>query len=67
MNALGLRHAAAFGAESDVREWSARVALNPARIPSGADRSAAVEDAVARIGEHADAAAARLSELAAAG
>lgn len=67
MNALGTRNAASFGAEPDIREWAARVALNPARIPPGHDGSAALDDAVARIGAHAGPAATRLAELAAAG
>ena len=33
MNVLGLRNSRAFGAEPDIRDWSHRVALNPARIP----------------------------------
>lgn len=67
MNVLGLRNAASFGAEPDIREWSAGVPLNPARIPPDHDRSAALDDAVARIGAHSGPAVARLAELAAAG
>ncbi|KQT89410.1 pyridine nucleotide-disulfide oxidoreductase [Marmoricola sp. Leaf446] len=33
MNVLGTRSAASFGAEPDVKAWSDRVALNPARVP----------------------------------
>ncbi|MDF1605323.1 NAD(P)-binding protein [Nocardioides sp. YIM 152315] len=67
MNLLGLRNAAAFGAEPDIREWSAATALNPARIPPGHDGSAALDDAITRIGAHSGPAVARLAELAAVG
>ena len=33
MNVLGMRNSAAFGAEPDIKEWSDRIALNPARVP----------------------------------
>ena len=33
MNVLGTRSSASFGAEPDIKEWTDRVALNPARVP----------------------------------
>ena len=33
MQVLGGKASLAFGAEPDIKEWSDRVALNPARVP----------------------------------
>ncbi len=33
MNVLGMRNAAAFGAQPDVADFASKVALNPARVP----------------------------------
>ena len=33
MNVLGMRNSTSFGSEPDIKAWSDRVALNPARIP----------------------------------
>jgi hypothetical protein len=63
MNVLGFRAAAAFGAEPDIRAWSDRVALNPARIPPDTVRTPAFEDAVERLGRHTAPGIARLAEL----
>lgn len=49
---IGTRSAMAFGAEPDIAEWSARVALNPARIPPGHPGSPALDDARARLREY---------------
>ena len=38
MNVLGTRAALSFSAEPDIKDWSDRVALNPARIPPGPSR-----------------------------
>jgi hypothetical protein len=65
MNVLGLRAAAAFSAEPDIKAWADGVALNPARIPPGTVRTPALEDAVERIGRHTASAVARLAELSA--
>ena len=49
MNVIGMRNSAAFGSEPDVKEWSDRVALNPARVPPEHTGSPAVGEAVARL------------------
>ena len=49
MNVIGMRNSAAFGSEPDVKEWSDRVALNPARVPPEHTGSPAVGGAVARL------------------
>ena len=36
MNVLGMRNSASFGSEPDIKAWSDRVALNPARVPRSA-------------------------------
>lgn len=64
MNARGLRSAASWGAEADIRAWAAGVAINPGRIPDDA-RSPALESAVARIAHHRDAAITNLARWAA--
>ncbi|MDO9457807.1 FAD/NAD(P)-binding protein [Nocardioides sp.] len=63
MNVLGMRASAAFGAEPDIREWSSRVALNPARVAPDHPASAALDDALARLGAHTGPGLARLVEL----
>jgi hypothetical protein len=64
MNVLGMRAAKAFGSAPDIKEWSDRVALNPSRIPPEHHGSAAVDDALARLGTHAEPGLARLAQLA---
>ncbi len=63
MNVLGVRSSASFGSEPDIKEWSDRVALNPARIPPGYGSSAALDDALGRLQAHLPAGVARLAEL----
>lgn len=63
MNVLGLRNSAAFGAEPDIKAWADGVALNPARIPPGHPRSAALDDAVARLAANVGPGMARLAQL----
>ena len=41
MSVLGAQDAMSFPADPDIKEWSDRVALNPARIPPGHPGSAA--------------------------
>ncbi|PKH37792.1 hypothetical protein SAMN05192575_101840 [Nocardioides alpinus] len=53
MNLLGTRNAQAFSAEPDIRAWADGVALNPARVPSGHPGSVALDEARARLAEHA--------------
>ena len=63
MIVLGSRNAAAYTAEPDIREWSADVALNPARTPPGYPRSQDLDDATERLARHGPAGLARLAEL----
>jgi len=64
MNVTGMRNAAAFGAEPDIKEWSDRVALNPARVPPEHPGSPALDDARARLQAHAGPGLERLAALA---
>jgi hypothetical protein len=63
MNVVGTRAAMSFSAEPDIKEWSDRVPLNPARIPPGHVGSAALDDARERLATHARPGLARLAEL----
>lgn len=63
MNVLGARASMAFGSEPDIKAWTDRVALNPARIPPGHPGSPALDDALGRLKAHMAAGVARLSEL----
>ena len=63
MNVLGARNAMSFSAEPDMKEWSDRVALNPARIPPGHPGSAALDDARERLATHLRPGLASLAEL----
>jgi hypothetical protein len=62
MNVLGARSSAAFGSEPDVKEWSNRVALNPARIPPGTS-SAELDAVLERLQAHTGPGVARLAQL----
>jgi hypothetical protein len=63
MNVLGTRATMSFSAEPDIKEWSDRVALNPARVPPGHPGSAALDDARERLAAHTRPGLARLTEL----
>jgi hypothetical protein len=63
MNVLGMRAAAAFGAEPDIAAWASRVALNPARVDPDHPGSAALDDARARLARWTGPGIARLAEL----
>jgi hypothetical protein len=63
MTVLGSRATASFSAEPDIKEWSSRVALNPARIPPGQAGSSELDHALERLAAHAPAGMARLAEL----
>ena len=63
MNVLGMQNSMSFGAEPDIRAWSDRVALNPARIPPEYGVSPELDDAVDRLQTHARAGIARLAQL----
>jgi hypothetical protein len=63
MNVLGTRAVMSFMSEPDIKEWSNRVALNPARIPPEHPGSAALDDARERLAAHVGPGLARLAEL----
>ena len=62
---VGMRNVGSFSVEPDIREWSNRVAVNPARVPPDRAREPAVAEAVARMRAATPAAVARLDELSA--
>ena len=63
MNVIGMRNAASFGAEPDIKAWTDGVALNPARVPPEHPGSPALDAARARIAEHTGPGLARLAAL----
>jgi hypothetical protein len=63
MNVLGMRATQSYMSEPDIKDWSNRVALNASRIPPDYPGSPALDDALARIGEHAGPGIARLAQL----
>ena len=63
MNVLGMRNAASFGSEPDIKAWSNRVALNPSRIPPEYGGSAELDDALDRLESYSGAGLARLARL----
>ncbi len=63
MNVVGMRNCAAFGSEPDIKDWSNRVALNPARIPPDHPASPALDDALARLQANAGPGIERLAQL----
>ena len=63
MNILGTRAAMSFGSEPDIKAWTDRVALNPARIPIEHAGSAALDDALNRLQTYVPPGLARLVEL----
>ena len=67
MNVLGLRNTASFSSEPDIKAWSDRVAINPARIPPDHPASPHLDEVVGRLQAHVGAGVARLAELGAAG
>ncbi len=65
MNVRGMRNAASFGAEPDIKAWTDRVPLNPARVPPEHPGSPELDDALARLQANVGPGLARLAELAA--
>ena len=63
MNVQGTRAAAAFSSEPDIKDWTNRVALNPARIPPGHPESGGLDDARERLATYTRPGIARLAEL----
>jgi putative NAD(P)-binding protein len=63
MNVLGMRSSMSFGSQPDIKAWSDRVALNPARIPPEHGRSPGLDDALDRLQTHVEDGLARLAQL----
>jgi hypothetical protein len=63
MNVRGVRNTAAFSTEPDIKQWTDRIAVNPARIPPELPSSAALDDAVGRLGRYLGPRVARLADL----
>ena len=63
MNVLGMRATASFGAEPDIKEWSDRVALNPARVPPDHPASPELDEVLDRLRAHVPAGVAQLERL----
>jgi len=63
MTVLGMRNAAAFGSEPDIKEWADRVPLNPARVPPEHGSSTRLDDVRARLQEQVTPGLDRLAEL----
>ena len=63
MNVLGTRASRSFGAEPDIKAWTDRVALNPARIPPSYGSSPELDEALDRLGTYSEAGLARLAQL----
>jgi len=64
MNVLGLRNAASFGSEPDIKSWSDGVALNPSRIPPEHGGSPELDDALGRLQTHVGPGLAQLARFA---
>ena len=63
MNVRGMRNAMSFGSEPDIKSWSNRVALNPARIPPEHQGSPELDDALDRLSTYSGPGLARLAQL----
>ena len=63
MTVLGTRAAMSFAAQPDIKAWSDKVALNPARIPPGHPASPELDDARERLAAHTAPGLARLADL----
>lgn len=63
MQVLGARAVAAFSSEPDIKAWSDRVLLNPARMPAEEASRPEVAAARERIARHATAGMKRLADL----
>jgi hypothetical protein len=63
MNVNGTKAVMSFMSEPDIKEWSSRVALNPARVAPDYPGSAALDDARERLAAHLGPGLARLAEL----
>jgi hypothetical protein len=64
MQARGILATTAFGAESDVSAWANTSMLNPSRMGPGQRDRPAVQQALARLADHAERGLTRIAELA---
>jgi hypothetical protein len=62
MNVLGMRASASFGSEPDIKAWTDRVALNPARVPPEHPGSPELDDVLERLQAHVPSGIARLAQ-----
>lgn len=63
MTVTGTHATMSFGSQPDIKEWADTVALNPARLPPAQDRSAELNDVLARLKTSTPPGLARLAEL----
>lgn len=63
MNVLGMRAAASFGAEPDIKAWADTIGLNPARVSPEHVGSGALDASLDRLQAHVGPGLSRLSEL----
>jgi hypothetical protein len=63
MQVRGARNTAAFSGEADIKQWTDRIAVNPARIPPEQPDLPGLDDAVGRLGRYLGPGVARLAEL----
>src|SRR4029079_5042024 len=63
MNVRGARNPPAFSTEPDIKQWTDRIAVNPARIPPEYPGSPGLDDAVGRLGRYLAPGVARLAGL----
>ncbi len=63
MNVRGMRNAAAFGAEPDIKAWADRVALNPSRVAPEDAGAPGVSEVQGRLEALVPAGLKRLAEL----
>lgn len=63
MNVRGSRTTAAFSTAPDIKAWTDRIALNPARIPPEHPASPELDEVVGRLGRYVGPGVARLAEL----
>ena len=66
MNVNGTKAVMSFMSEPDIKEWSNRVAINPARIPPDYPGSHALDDARERLAANVGPALTKLADLASA-
>jgi hypothetical protein len=64
MNVLGLQNSAAFNSEPDIKDWTHRVPLNPARVPPDHSGSTQLDDVRERLDVHSGPGLAGLAGLA---